>query len=54
MTRKCTNRICSHISNGYFIGKNRCPICGERTEKLKPKKLKDVDGFVPKEDIYKC
>ena len=54
MTRKCTNRKCNHVSIGYFVGKNRCPLCGNRTEKFKLKKLRDVDGFVPKEEIYKC
>jgi len=35
-----------------FKKKNRCPKCGGVTEKVIARKLKDVDGFVAKEEIY--
>ena len=52
MTRQCVK--CNYISIGLFVKKNRCYKCGGRTEKIRAKKLKDVYGFIPKEEIYKC
>ena len=50
MTRQCTK--CKHISIGLFAKKNRCHLCGGITEKISCRKIPDVKGFVPKEEIY--
>lgn len=50
MKRRC--RACGYESVGLFRKKKRCFHCGGVTERIICRKLKDVKGFVPKEDIY--
>ena len=50
MTRQC--KKCNRVSNGLFLKKKRCYYCGGTTERVVCRKIKDVNGFVPKEEIY--
>jgi len=52
MKRKC--KKCGRESVGLFLKKKRCYFCGSITEKIICRKLPDVKGFIPKEDIYGC
>lgn len=52
MKRRCVK--CGKESVGLFLKKKRCFYCGGRTERIICRKLRDVEGFVPKEDIYGC